>query len=170
MKTPPNPRPGIMSLPKPKKAVAGNVERLRDAWENEPTDISRYLGFVYRITNKTTGRFYIGKKLFWRSRGKARNRKMFEESDWRKYFGSSKELVADVREFGRDNFRREIIALGNTKSELAVTELMHQLHECFGEVPTYNGIINLRLRFNEPVIQAVKRFLKKDVDAPETLR
>ena len=37
-------------------------------YDNEPFEsdaIGNYFGFVYYITNKTTGRKYIGRKYFW---------------------------------------------------------------------------------------------------------
>ena len=35
-------------------------------WINIPEDISKYQGFIYRITNLKTGKYYIGKKFYWR--------------------------------------------------------------------------------------------------------
>jgi len=34
-------------------------------WLNVPEDISKYVGFIYRITNLTNGKYYIGKKKYW---------------------------------------------------------------------------------------------------------
>ena len=30
----------------------------------------KYYGFVYKITNEVTGKFYIGKKVFWNNKKK----------------------------------------------------------------------------------------------------
>ena len=46
---------------------------------------------------------------------KGSKRRVTSESDWKRYYGSSAELKQDVKEYGRDNFRREIISLHNTK-------------------------------------------------------
>ena len=77
-------------------------------------DINSFFGFVYRITNLQTGKQYIGRKYFVQKR-KPRNgtskRRVTSESDWKKYYGSSPELKADVKEFGRENFKREILSL-----------------------------------------------------------
>ena len=75
-------------------------------------DIGDYYGFVYRITNTITQRSYIGRKYFVQKRKpKGAKRRVTSESDWKKYYGSSDELKQDIREIGRDNFKREIISL-----------------------------------------------------------
>ena len=77
-------------------------------------DIDGQFGFVYRITNLQTGKQYIGRKYFVQKRkprsGKSK-RRVTSESDWKKYYGSSPELKADVKQFGRENFKREILSL-----------------------------------------------------------
>ena len=78
-------------------------------------DIGDFFGYVYCITNKTTGKKYIGRKYFVQKRKpKGGKRKVTSESDWKKYYGSSPELKADVSEFGRSNFSREILSLHTT--------------------------------------------------------
>ena len=94
----------------------GNYE---NAWTYQGStfssdDINSFFGFVYRITNLQTGKQYIGRKYFVQKR-KPRNgtskRRVTSESDWKKYYGSSPELKADVKQFGRENFKREILSL-----------------------------------------------------------
>ena len=79
-------------------------------------DIGDFFGFVYRITNLQNGRQYIGRKYFYQKRkptgGK---RRVTKESDWKRYYGSSDELKRDIKEYGKQVFRREIISLHNTK-------------------------------------------------------
>ena len=71
-------------------------------------DIGDYYGFVYRITNTTTQRSYIGRKYFVQKRKpKGGKRRVTSESDWKRYYGSSDDLKRDIREIGKDNFRRE---------------------------------------------------------------
>ena len=78
-------------------------------------DIGDYYGFVYRITNLCTGKQYIGRKYFIQKRKpKGGKRKVTSESDWKKYFGSSEELKRDIRDLGRESFRREILSLHPT--------------------------------------------------------
>ena len=77
-------------------------------------DINDFFGYVYRITNLTTGKQYIGRKYFTQRRkprsGKGK-RRVTTESDWKKYYGSSAELKADVKTLGKSNFKREILSL-----------------------------------------------------------
>ena len=77
-------------------------------------NIGNFFGFVYRITNLQTGKQYIGRKYFVQKRkprsGKSK-RRVTSESDWKKYYGSSPELKADVKQLGRENFKREILSL-----------------------------------------------------------
>ena len=80
----------------------------------------KYVGFVYIITNKLNGKRYIGKKLFSTTRrtkvkGKTRRKKVTKQSDWVTYFGSNDRLIADVKEYGEENFKREILKLCKTK-------------------------------------------------------
>ena len=79
-------------------------------------DIGDFFGFVYRITNTTTGKEYIGRKYFYQFRKpRGKSRKVKSESDWKKYYGSSEELNQDRKHLGDSSFRREIISLHTTK-------------------------------------------------------
>ena len=79
-------------------------------------DIGDFFGFVYRITNLQTGKQYIGRKYFYQFRKpRGKSRKVKSESDWKKYYGSSKELDQDRKHLGNSSFRREIISLHTTK-------------------------------------------------------
>ena len=75
-------------------------------------DIGNLFGFVYRITNLQSGKQYIGRKYFWQKRKpKGGKRRVTSESDWKRYYGSSDDLKRDIREIGKDSFRREILSL-----------------------------------------------------------
>jgi hypothetical protein len=92
-------------------------------------DIGEYVGFVYLITNLINGRKYIGKKnlYFSKSRQVKGKKKRFKvESDWRSYYGSNKELAADVEKLGKENFKREILKLCTTKGEFSYFEAKYQ--------------------------------------------
>ena len=79
-------------------------------------DIGTYYGFVYRITNLSTGRIYIGRKYFWSLRKpRGKSRRVRSESNWKKYYGSSDELSAERKSIGNANFKREILSLRETK-------------------------------------------------------
>ena len=79
-------------------------------------DIQHYFGFVYNITNLQNKRQYIGRKYFWSFRTpKGKKRKVKQESDWKKYYGSCPELKEEIEQFGRQSFSRTILSLHSTK-------------------------------------------------------
>ena len=79
-------------------------------------DIGDYFGFVYLITNKSNGRSYIGRKYFWSFRKPpGKKRKVKQESDWKRYYGSCPELKEDIKKYGKETFSREILSLHTTK-------------------------------------------------------
>lgn len=87
-----------------------------------------YQGFVYVITELDTGMKYIGKKFFWSpktlpiTKTRKRRVKTRVESDWRDYFGSSKEVQLLVEQKGSCNYKREILKLCKTKGECSYYE------------------------------------------------
>ena len=87
------------------------------------SDINDFFGFVYRITNLESGKQYIGRKYF-TSRRKPRGgkRRVTSESDWKRYYGSSDELKADVKRLGKEKFKREIISLHKTLGKVNYEE------------------------------------------------
>jgi hypothetical protein len=91
-----------------------------------------YQGFVYLITELDTDKKYIGKKFFWKPKTlpitKKRKRRVRTrvESDWRKYYGSSKEVQQLLELKGSDNFKREILRLCKTKGECSYFEAKYQ--------------------------------------------
>lgn len=112
--------------------------------------IGKYIGFVYLITNKKTGRRYIGKKLFWFSKTKTVKGKKKREkipSDWKEYWSSSEELKKDVKELGEENFTREILHLCPNKGMMSYVEAKLQFYHEVLENPDlwYNGVIQCRV-------------------------
>ena len=91
-----------------------------------------FQGFVYCITELDTGKKYIGKKNFWRpktlpiTKTRKRRSRTRVESDWKTYYGSSKEVQLLVEEKGCDNYYREIIKLCKTKGEMSYYEAKEQ--------------------------------------------
>ena len=87
----------------------------------DPTeeDIKSFHGFVYCITEIDTGKKYIGKKFFWRSKilpvtkTRKRRKRTLVESDWKKYYGSNETLKERVVEGSETNYKREIIKFVN---------------------------------------------------------
>jgi Putative endonuclease segE, GIY-YIG domain len=95
---------------------------------------SKYIGFVYRITNLTNGKMYIGKKLLTNTRskkvkGKTRKKRTKVESNWKSYFGSNKLLLDDVQLLGEDKFKREILMFCLSKGTLNYMEMKYQIDE-----------------------------------------
>jgi hypothetical protein len=73
-------------------------------------------GFVYLITNFSNKRQYIGRKYFWSFRTPpGKKRKVKQESDWKKYYGSCPELKEDLKLYGKEIFSRKILSLHTTK-------------------------------------------------------
>ena len=102
-------------------------------FDPEEYDISQYQGFVYVIVEKKTNKKYIGKKFFWKPKvlpkTKTRKRRVrtLVESDWKTYFGSSKEVQALVEQNGEDEYTRIILKLCRTKGECSYYEMKYQL-------------------------------------------
>lgn len=120
--------------------------------------INGYYGFVYIITNLETNRFYIGKKAFTHNKKKKLTKKEIAEhtgagrkpttridkvdSGWKSYYGSSKELLADVKLLGEDYFERTIIRLAKNKKQLTFFELQEQIaHNVLFTDNSYNDNI-----------------------------
>ena len=86
-------------------------------------DIGDHYGFVYCITNTTTGKSYIGRKYFVQKRKpKGGKRRVTSESNWKQYYGSSDELKQDIRRDGKNTFKREILSLQKTLGKVNYEE------------------------------------------------
>lgn len=116
------------------------------------------VGFVYLITNRLTGRQYIGKKLarFKKTtyktvklkNGKKKRKKIrgSTDSDWQTYWGSNEELSADVILLGEENFTREILYYCQSKAECSYIEAREQFSRRVLESDDYyNGHIQVRV-------------------------
>ena len=129
-------------------------------YENKQIDIlpEECVGFVYLITNKISGRKYIGKKLAKFSKttykvvklknGNKKRKKIRSkiDSDWQLYYGSSPELTKDIIALGVENFNREILYYCNSKSECSYIEAREQFARKVLETDDYyNGHIQVRV-------------------------
>jgi len=100
------------------------------------------IGFVYEIKNIKTGKFYIGRKsIFSNTKKKLTKKELAEhtgpgkkptkklvtkESDWENYWGSNKVLLAEIKENGTSDFRKEILKFCFNKKQLTYWELHFQ--------------------------------------------
>jgi hypothetical protein len=123
-------------------------------YNNEPftTAPEQYQGFVYLITNTSTGKKYIGKKNLWGIlkrnplKGKTRRRHSRIETDWREYYGSSKTLQQDVETLGPHTMKREILILCANKNQMTYFEMKLQFeHNVLLDSNYYNEYIGGRL-------------------------
>lgn len=129
-------------------------------YENkEVIDISQLpdtaIGFVYKITNIETGKFYVGKKSLasvtnklltkkeqseWNKPGRIpKKKKVVKESDWKDYWGSSKDLLLEIKQVGKEKFKRDILKICYTKSELTYFEVYYQFEYKVLHVDSYNN-------------------------------
>jgi hypothetical protein len=129
--------------------------------KGEITDISQFktgaVGFIYKITNNTTGKFYIGKKILenrlskkltkkeileWNKPGRIPKKKVEKkESNWINYWGSSKTLLADLQLQGKGDYTREILRVCSTRKELSYYEVYYQIKLEVLHIDTYNDNI-----------------------------
>ena len=119
--------------------------------------------FVYLITNTTTDRKYVGKKLakFKKTRpplkGRINKRRSKVESDWRDYWGSSDQLQEDVNQIGEDKFTREILYYCPSRGVASYLEAREQFERRVLEKDEYyNGIINVRVGGSKVLREALK--------------
>jgi hypothetical protein len=129
-----------------------------EIFEDEAQFPEGTLGFVYRITRLTDGKFYYGKKLAYFTKtnvktvtlknGSKKKKKIRSQvpSDWKTYWSSSPELISDVRALGETAFSREILCFCPNKGSLGYYEARFQFDARVLENrdKSYNGIINLR--------------------------
>ena len=101
-------------------------------YNGDDFDPTEWLGFVYRIIEKDTGKEYIGKKSFWSNikKYKGRNpKKETIESNWKTYTSSSKYLNEQILLKGKDNYEFHIISLHTTEGCLSYAEIELQVKE-----------------------------------------
>ena len=116
------------------------------------------VGFVYIITNITSGRKYIGKKLAKFSKttyktvklknGTKKKKKIRSkiDSDWQEYYGSSPNLQADIDTLGKENFTREILFYCTSKAECSYVEARERFtRKVLESDDYYNGHIQVRV-------------------------
>jgi len=112
------------------------------------------VGFVYKVTNKKSGKFYIGKKILrnslskkltkkeiseWSKPGRVpKKKKDIKESNWTDYYGSSKLVLEDVKLLGPEHFDRDILLICTTKKQMSYWETYFQFKFEVLHVDSYN--------------------------------
>ena len=120
-------------------------------------DPDAHLGFVYQITNKVSGKAYIGCKHLWKfSKGKR-----IRASEWRGYCSSSKYVLEDVKKLGKRKFKFEVLMLCDNKRNLYYNEIKLQLELGVLESDDYYNANVGGVRFYRPV----KSYLSKELRA-----
>jgi hypothetical protein len=97
--------------------------------DEEFVDAGNWYGFIYEITNKLTGKKYIGRKYFTEAKTrqvKGKKKRTRVESNWREYWGSSKSLIEDIEKIGVENFSRKILMLCETRGNTNYWEAKFQ--------------------------------------------
>jgi hypothetical protein len=127
------------------------IEKIEDFPENT-------FGFIYKITNNETGKFYIGKKQLMSKtnvklgkkekaalptqRGRTPSKKLvIKESDWQNYWGSNKPLLEEIKTLGKEKFTREILMICPSKKLLTYWEAAYQIKLDVLLIDSYNDTI-----------------------------
>ena len=90
--------------------------------------------------------FYIGKKNFY-SRRKENGKKTTFESDWQSYYGSSDDLLLDVKRYGKSNFKRSILHFCRTQGDSGYLEIQEQMNRKV----LYRDSTGFRLYYNKNI-------------------
>jgi hypothetical protein len=121
----------------------------------------KFIGFVYIITEISTGKKYIGKKKFCfkktsyktvtvKSTGLKKKKKIrsLVQSDWCDYYGSSDALLEQIKINGVKNYHREIVYLCESETDMSYMEAKLQFDtDCLRKPDEYyNAWIMVRIR------------------------
>ncbi len=120
-------------------------------------------GFVYKITHNESNKFYIGKKKVTQTRkkpvklksGKKSTKRVTTESKWKEYTGSSKDLNEDIKFFGKDKFKFEILCFAFSQGQLSYLEENVQMkydtltnNECYNDSVGNSHFRNIKIDDN----------------------
>lgn len=123
-------------------------------------------GFVYLITNEKSGKMYIGRKYFGKTRrvkkkGSKRRKVIRKDSDWRTYIGSSKTLQESILK-NKKLFSFRILAFGKTKGQVNyIEENVHHKFHVANSDRFYNDCIGprrfARVKLDKEVIDNINK-------------
>lgn len=110
--------------------------------------IGENVGFVYLITNHSSGKQYIGKKLFTKSKTFQKNKKKKRTrvaSDWITYTGSNDQLNEDIQ--SGHSISKEILHLCESKGWCTYLETKEILsRDCLISDLYYNHWVSCKIR------------------------
>ena len=115
-------------------------------------------GFIYRVTNISSGKQYIGRKQLLSNRtlpplkGTKRKRKVQKESDWKTYYGSHPEIKEFIKAGMGDEFEREILEFAFSPKHLTYLETRYLFEKRVLEFPN--------LYYNDNILG---KFFRKDI-------
>ena len=128
-------------------------------WDfDEELGMKGFVGFIYVIVDKNNNKIYLGKKQF-KGAGKLNKG---QESNWRWYISSSKELSAAIKNYGKEGFEFIAIEQYRTKGMVSYAEVWSLM---FVESPYrqdkwYNLLVNkVSWTVKEPISERHKRRL-----------
>lgn len=92
-----------------------------------------YIHYVYKITNITNNRYYIGIH----STLKSLNKTPLEDGYW----GSGTEITKAIKADGKENFKKEILGIFSTREEISLEEQKLVTIEIIRSSESYNMIL-----------------------------
>jgi len=113
---------------------------MRGHWVGRIPDPKKYFGFIYIITDKTSGRAYVGRKQYWSAKAGVKGCKSrvvdraskrwkvscWKPSDWKTYKGSSRALLDWMRDHPDHEYEYKIIKQCRAKGILTYSEVQEQ--------------------------------------------
>jgi hypothetical protein len=128
--------------------------------------IDDHFGFVYLITHISSGRKYIGKKFFSKAgykQVKGKRKRIRKTNDWKKYWGSNKELQEEIKINGEDQYQREILYLCKTRSECSYYETYEIfVRHALLSMDFYNSWVTCKIRKDHLIKVNTDTYKKND--------
>lgn len=146
-------------------------------WEGLEGDPENHFGFIYKVTHKETGKYYLGKKQYWKLRPKAKrkhktpNTKLeslhfhanFIESDWKTYTTSARN-----KEFKKyissnpNSYVWEILINCKSKAIMSFMETVCILKQStfLTDDGCYNGHVDKIYKPTEEIKDMVKQYVR----------
>lgn len=105
--------------------------------DTKQLNLESYWGFTYCITHLKSGKKYVGKKNLWTILLKDRQR-VIRQSNWKNYWGSSKDLTKLVKKEGKQGFKRDILRFYASEEGLKHGEI-----KLLNKIQDYSAYFNI---------------------------